>query len=425
MTNSSLLSGVKSSPVRSFRWRSLASGLGILSLPPTRSIRWRSLASGLALSLVAAGCGCSSSSESSDPVAVAEAASAAFAGGDYAGALERSQACLALTPDNVDVLILQGRAALATGDFALAGEAAAKAAALHPGDVAVLQLTAQAAFQNHDFESATKAYTRLAFDESLPPEIRALGYVGRGIVGLARVGTGSAPEDCRDVSRLDFLRALALDPRNKPARYHLGHLYRNAFHFKQAALEQFSAYVALMKQTADPHVAKAQAEVDSLTREIETEKARRPGADKRKPEACAEAMRKADAARQKKQLKTAANLYGEALRHDPLSFEAADRLAQCTLELDGRTRAGQERAYALYCQAASLRTYVKTMIAAGDLAMKLGKWASAATHYSRAMAAKPTDLTAIDGLIRALQKCGNRKSAAIYQRYRDAIPVRK
>ena len=48
--------------------------------------------------------------------------------------------------------------------------------------------------------------------------------------------------------------------------------------------------------------------------------------------------------------------------------------------------------------------------------------------YSRAVAANPSSIPAIDGLIKALRKVGGRqKEAAAYQRYRDSLstPAKK
>ena len=48
--------------------------------------------------------------------------------------------------------------------------------------------------------------------------------------------------------------------------------------------------------------------------------------------------------------------------------------------------------------------------------------------YSRAVAANPASIPAVDGLIKALRKVGGRqKEAAAYQRYRDSIsaPAKK
>ena len=58
--------------------------------------------------------------------------------------------------------------------------------------------------------------------------------------------------------------------------------------------------------------------------------------------------------------------------------------------------------------------------------MKLGHYATAVEVYSRAMAADPANISAIDGLIRALRKAGGKNSiAAAYQSYRDLVTKKR
>ena len=65
---------------------------------------------------------------------------------------------------------------------------------------------------------------------------------------------------------------------------------------------------------------------------------------------------------------------------------------------------------------------VSTFLTTGSLAMKLGYSSQAVEIYSRAVAANPASLEAIDGLIRALRKSGGKdKVAEAYQRYRDSF----
>ena len=65
------------------------------------------------------------------------------------------------------------------------------------------------------------------------------------------------------------------------------------------------------------------------------------------------------------------------------------------------------------------------LIKTGDLAMELKRYAIATEAYSRALAANAKDITAIDGLIRALRKANRAKAADVYQQYRDTLPVKK
>ena len=58
--------------------------------------------------------------------------------------------------------------------------------------------------------------------------------------------------------------------------------------------------------------------------------------------------------------------------------------------------------------------------------MNLGQPARAASLYSRAVAANPTSLEALDGLITALRKTGNRaKDVKAYQDYRNSLVTKK
>ena len=273
-----------------------------------------------------------------------------------------------------------------------------------PDDVPVIQASAQEAYAKGDWQAATKAYSRLAFDETLPLAVQSVGWTGKGIVDYRRMGEDGAPPELRDTARASFLHAVRLDRMN------------------QAALEQFQVYAALKKNDVeDIHVARALSHIAELKAEIAREQSARKGADRRNPSACASALQRGDAAFRKRQYKTARFAYDAALKADPLSYDAAERLGQCWERTD-RTKYGMEQAYECYKQASSLRTYAKTLVAAAELAVKLDKRASAVALYSRAVAASPTDKTAIDGLIRALRKTGDAKSATAYQRYRDGLP---
>jgi tetratricopeptide (TPR) repeat protein len=122
----------------------------------------------------------------------------------------------------------------------------------------------------------------------------------------------------------------------------------------------------------------------------------------------------------------ARNEYEAAYKADVLSYPAALGLAKAWEKTD-TTAAGSQRALDSYKAACSLRPgAIATFLAAGNLAMKLKQYATATELYSRAVAANPADISAIDGLIRALRNAGGQaKVADAYQRYRDTIPVRK
>ena len=257
-------------------------------------------------------------------------------------------------------------------------------------------------------------------------QTRATGWAGLGVVDYVQVGLNPSRGELRDKARTELLRATQLDKRNAAARYHLGRLYRDAFGFIEAAKEQFDFFVHLQTDVADARVQRVQREVlPSLRDEIAKKAASRPGASGRDAVGCTASLAKADAFLRKRQGKEARTAYADALKKDPLSYPAAIGLAR-TCEVIDKSRNGQNEAYKAYCTACELSpSAVKTHIAAGDLAMKLESYANATRLYSRAVAASPADITAIDGLIRALRKSGNAKSAAVYQRYRDTLPKRK
>ncbi len=382
-----------------------------------------SLAAGL---LVLAGCGPTGDARAAlDAKTAAQSAETAFAEGDYKTAVLCCRQSLEHRANQCDVLILLARAAVRAGDFETAEKAAADAAALRPGDLAVVQIGAQVAVARGDLETAYDAYTSLAKNEALLPMTRAIGWCGRGVVAMMRINTaGLTAASTGDAARIDFLRAIQADRRNASAYYHLGLLYRNTYGFKQAAIDNFERYVGLMGETVDPHVEKAAAAVKALKDEIADETAAIPGAKSRNPGACAVALKKADAALKKKDVKTAIRAYEEAAKADALSFDAVYNLAKASESL--KTTAGNKAAFAAYSKAIKLRRgNAQALVDAGRLAEKLGKPISAVMHYSMAVALKWNDVTALDGLIRSLRKCGNRTAADAYQRFRDALSARK
>lgn len=369
---------------------------------------------------LAAGCG------GTDPAKEFAAGESAFALKDYKTAAGHYAKGLELSPENVDALVMYTRVLLATGELDKAAETLAKAAATNGDDSDVVELSAQLAFYRKDYPAAYKAFSRLANDDKLTPETRSVGWAGMGVVDYFLVGSASDSQPyLRDRARTELLRATQLDRRNASARYHLGRLYRDSFGFVEAAKEQFDFFVHLELE-ADARVQKAQREViPALKDEIARKAASRPGVAKRDAVACTAALTKADALFRKGDFRGARAGYSDAYAKDPLSYPAAIGLAK-SLEKSAKTDAERKDAFKAYCQACDLSpSAVQTFITAGDLAMKLGSFASAAKLYSRAMAASPTNTTVVDGLIRALTKSGDGKTAAVYQRYRDTIPKRK
>ena len=325
---------------------------------------------------------------------------------------------LQLAPSNVEAMLYLALSKLALGELEPAREWAGKAAAADAKGADVKMLEAQIAWHLKDYGKAEKLYEAVALDGTLSAQERSLGWAGLGIVEMTL--------DNYHLARVAFLRAIRIDRRNASAWYHLGLLYRDGFGYSQAALEQFEIFVRL-NPVADARAQRVQRTViPELKETIARAAADRPGASKRNSASSAAEITKAEAAWKRGAWKNARTAYQEALAADPLSAPAALGLAKTILKLDS-TRKGQEQALENYKLACSLRPgAVSAFIEAAALSSKLGLHAQAAEIYSRAVAANPSSLSAIDGLIRSLRKVGNRtKVAQAYQLYRDSLSVNK
>lgn len=376
----------------------------------------------LALAVLGAGCG---PKDGKDEYAEAQQA---YSLRNLEKASELFAKSAELDPGNADALVMLARSRLDLGDLAGATDAIAKAQAIVPDDIDVRELSAQLAWHTKNYDLAREKFLAIAKDGSLEPAVRAQAYAGLGVVDMTLGGISSSGSQLwvRDRARTEFLQAIALDPRCASARYHLALVYRDEpFGYADAALEQFQFFVRL-STTADPRMQNVQRVViPALKEEIGARLASRPGASNRDSTASAALLKKAEEAWKKSTFKTARLRYEEAYKADPLSYPAALGLAKAWEKTD-TTANGMKRAYEYYRAACQLRAgSVKTLIAAADLAVKLGQHASAADLYSRAVASSARDITAIDGLIRSLRKCGNGQSAAVYQKYRDTIPVKR
>ena len=326
--------------------------------------------------------------------------------------------CAALAPGNADAAVYLARTKLETGDVQGARECIARAAELAPDDVDVRLVAAQAAWHAKDYDAAGEGFTSVAEDANLPPELRAQGWTGLGIVEMSK--------ERHHLARIAFLRAIRLDRRNAAAWYHLGLVYRDAFGYYEAALEQFEIFVRL-EEAANPRVQKVlRTVIPALKEQITREAANRPGVSKRDSSASAASLAKAEAAWKRGNFRNARDAYQAALAADPLSYPAALGLAKAWAKTD-TTKAGQTKAYENYKLACTLRAgAISTFIVAGRLAMSLGYVAQASEIFSRAVAASPTSIQAIDGLIDALKRSnGHKADARAYQLYRESIPLKR
>lgn len=368
---------------------------------------------GAALVLLALLSGCGER----DGVDEYERACAAYGVRDLAKAEKLLVRSLQYRADNVDALVTLARVRLDLGEIPGAQAALAKAAATAAGDTDVRLLGAQLDFHAKNYEKSSAAFTALADDATLGADVRSQAKAGLGVVQMA----------CNeyDRARISFLMAIRLDRRNPAAWYHLGLLYRDGFGYSEAALEQFEIFVRL-EEKADRRAQDVQRTViPELKEAITRAAAERPGASKRDSAAAAAALEKAEAAWKKGHFKTAKLRYQDAYAADALSYPAALGLARAWEKTDA-SASGRKQTFEFYRAACALRPgAVSTYLTTGGLAMKLSRYATAVEIYSRAMAADPANLGAIDGLIRALRRVNKPKAAAAYQAYRDSLPVRR
>ena len=321
---------------------------------------------------------------------------------------------LAAAPQDVDRLLCLARTELELGELDRAKDLIGQAAANSEGDADVALLESQIAWHLKDYKTAASGFADIANDEELDAVVRSQGWAGLGVVEMTR--------DNHHLARVAFLRAIRLDRKNAAAWYHLGLLYRDGFGYLESALEQFEIFTRLEEQSS-PRVQKVQRTViPALKESISRAAAERPGVAKRNSASCAALISTAEAAVKKGNFKVARETYQKALAADPLSYPAALGLAKAWEKAD-TTRDGQTRAFENYKTACVLRpSAVTTFLKAGSLAAKLGLNLQTVEIYSRAIAANPSSLDAIDGLIRALRKVGGKERvAAAYQAYRTSL----
>lgn len=346
-----------------------------------------------------------------------ESGKTAFAANDLKKAERNFESCLAKSATNVEAVVYLTRVKLGLGELTGARQWVSRAKELAGGDSDVRLLAAQIDWHAKDFASAAKGFSALANDSKLPLSVRSEGWSGLGIVEMT--------QNNRDLAQVAFLRAVRMDRHNASAWYHLGFLYRDGFGYAESALEQFSIFVRL-SEVASPRVQKVQRTViPELKDTIARAAASRPGAAKRDSGACAAALAKAEAAMKKGNLKSAKQAYQDALKADPLSHPAAVGLAKAWLKTDA-TKKGMTSALDAYKQACVASPgAVTTFVETADLANKLGLNAMAVEVYSRAVAANPTSIVALDGYIRSLRRTGKNAAAQAFQSYRDSLTPKK
>ena len=371
---------------------------------------------------VAAGCG------KDDGSASLKVGEEALASGDSEKASRHLMSSLEAAPDNVDALVLLGEAQFKLGEPVNARKTALRALELAPNDVDVIELAAKTAFLAKDYAQAESLYQSLC-SEDRDAKLRSRGLTGLGIIDMARIpAAGELAHFYRDRARTRFLLAIRADSMNAAPRYHLALIYRE-WGYYGIARDNLSQFLHLDKLENKEGSERSKRVTGRMLPELEDlisqDSLQVKGADKRDPSACATALAKAKAAWDRKAYKEAKAAYEKAYAADVLCYEAVVGLAKAWEVTDTSVK-GQAEAIRYYSAACKLRPSIRDVILkTAELAVKLGRHATAVEAYSRAVAAAPKDITSIDGLIRALRRAGRAKSAEVYQQYRDAISVRR
>ena len=306
-----------------------------------------------------------------------------------------------------DTLMRTAVAGVAQKDAAAATASAAKALELQPESAEAHLLAGQAACLRQDYDEARAQFSSVVKAKTLPNVLRAKAYVGLGTVDYVQHEA--------DAARISFLQARRLDNSNEAAWYYLGMIYRDIFHFEEAAQEHFQMFVGLSAKSDNPRTKKVKEEIlpELYSNAAARAKARTGNAGK-----AAALIQEAQAQRDKNRLTEAVKKYAEARKADPQSDVAALGYAQLVTSTD-KTAEGARKAIQAYHDVIALKPggldyYLK----AAQLARAFDFKIQAVEIMNRAIAHHPQNPKVLDQLIAALLKTGNDKLAKAWGEYR-------
>lgn len=306
-----------------------------------------------------------------------------------------------------DTLMRTAVTGVAQKDAAAASTSAAKALELQPESAEAHLLAGQAACLRQDYDEARAQFSSVVKAKTLPNVLRAKAYVGLGTVDYVQHEA--------DQARISFLQARRLDNSNEAAWYYLGMIYRDIFHFEEAAQEHFQMFVGLSAKSDNPRTKKVKEEIlpELYSNAAARAKARTGNAGK-----AAALIQEAQAQRDKNRLTEAVKKYAEARKADPQSDVAALGYAQLVTSTD-KTAEGARKAIQAYHDVIALKPggldyYLK----AAQLARAFDFKIQAVEIMNRAIAHHPQNPKVLDQLIAALLKTGNDKLAKAWGEYR-------
>ena len=338
---------------------------------------------------------------------------AAGCGDDSASVPAKTDAPPVVEEESFDSIVQRGVAAVAQKDAASAASAAEAALERDPDSAEARLLAGQAAFIAEDYDRAISEFGAVSKETSLSKPLRAKGFVGLGLVEYARHNV--------DVARILFLRAQLHDPRNASASYHLGLIYRDTYHFYEAALLQFQMFAKLSSPTEPRTQTVGRKIIPELRDQRNRISVERPGASARNPGQAAKLIEEAQALEAKSRLTMAKNKYAEAMNADPFSYPASLGYAKLLKRL-GKTAGDVDKALAAYRAAIDQRPEVqKNYLEAAQLAYVNKRWATSVQIMDRAVAHDARNRDSFDVLIGALIKAGNGKLAKSWSDYRAEL----
>ena len=309
-----------------------------------------------------------------------------------------------------DTLMRTAVAGVAQKDAAAATASAAKALELQPESAEAHLLAGQAACLRQDHDEARAQFSSVVKAKTLPNVLRAKAYVGLGTVDYVQHEA--------DAARISFLQARRLDNSNEAAWYYLGMIYRDIFHFEEAAQEHFQMFVGLSAKSDNPRTKKVK---EDILPELYSNAAARAKARTGNAGKAAALIQEAQAQRDKNRLTEAVKKYAEARKADPQSDVAALGYAQLVTSTD-KTAEGARKAIQAYHDVIALKPggldyYLK----AAQLARAFDFKIQAVEIMNRAIAHHPQNPKVLDQLIAALLKTGNDKLAKAWGEYRKDL----
>jgi len=298
-------------------------------------------------------------------------------------------------------------------DAAGAAAASDAAARMCPDSAEAVYARGAAAFRAKAYAKALADFTAVATERTLPDGLRSAAWSARGVVEMA--------QQSHDAARISLLRALRLDRRNASAHYHLGKLLHEAFHYDEAATEQF-ALAAGCPGVPPARARQIRGEIlPALAKSSASTVAAVLGGEKRDAAAAKKLLAEGESLQKRKMSTAAARKFTAAFLADRSNEAAAQKVAQEVPKVD-RSVAAVERALEAYRVLIALRpSRLANYTEAARFAYQNKRWAVAVQVMDRAVAQRPEDLPALDLLIASLKKAGKTGLQEAWSAFRAEI----